>query len=79
LNAGRQVFERFSNSLGFDRRLIGADIRGSQAFARAGAGGHAAAGSARYRQAFDRILVIRAARPFSGRRDEDVHRWSSAS
>jgi argininosuccinate lyase len=29
------VFERFSGSLDFDRRLIDADIRGSQAFARA--------------------------------------------
>jgi len=30
-----EVFERFSGSLHFDRKLIGADIRGSQAFARA--------------------------------------------
>jgi argininosuccinate lyase len=30
-----EVFERFSGSLHFDKRLIGADIRGSQAFARA--------------------------------------------
>jgi argininosuccinate lyase len=30
-----EVFERFSGSLDFDRRLIQADIRGSQAFARA--------------------------------------------
>ena len=29
------VFERFSGSLHFDKRLIFADIRGSQAFARA--------------------------------------------
>ncbi len=29
------VFERFSGSLHFDRRLLDADIRGSQAFARA--------------------------------------------
>src|SRR5438105_616700 len=29
-----EVFERFSGSLHFDRRLIDADIRGSQAFAR---------------------------------------------
>jgi argininosuccinate lyase len=29
------VFERFSGSLSFDRRLLDADIRGSQAFARA--------------------------------------------
>lgn len=30
-----EVFERFSGSLDFDRRLVAADIRGSQAFARA--------------------------------------------
>ena len=30
-----EIFERFSGSLHFDRRLIDADIRGSQAFARA--------------------------------------------
>ena len=30
-----EVFERFSGSLHFDRKLIDADIRGSQAFARA--------------------------------------------
>ncbi|MCL6544437.1 MAG: argininosuccinate lyase [Bryobacteraceae bacterium] len=30
-----EIFERFSNSLGFDRRLLEADIQGSQAFARA--------------------------------------------
>src|SRR5580698_7892545 len=29
-----EIFERFSNSLHFDRRLIAADVRGSQAFAR---------------------------------------------
>ncbi len=29
-----EIFERFSNSLHFDRRLIEADVRGSQAFAR---------------------------------------------
>ncbi len=30
-----EVFERFSGSLHFDRKLIDADIRGSKAFARA--------------------------------------------
>jgi len=30
-----EVFERFSGSLDFDRRLMDADVRGSQAFARA--------------------------------------------
>ena len=29
------TFERFSGSLHFDKRLLAADIRGSQAFARA--------------------------------------------
>jgi argininosuccinate lyase len=29
-----EIFERFSKSLDFDKRLIGADVRGSQAFAR---------------------------------------------
>ena len=33
--AASDVFERFSGSLHFDRRLLDADIRGSQAFARA--------------------------------------------
>src|SRR3954454_21541924 len=30
-----EIFERFSGSLHFDKRLIDADVRGSQAFARA--------------------------------------------
>jgi len=30
-----EVFERFGNSLHFDRRLIDCDLRGSQAFSRA--------------------------------------------
>ena len=30
-----EVFERFSESLSFDRRLLAADVRGSQAWARA--------------------------------------------
>ena len=30
-----EVFERFSRSLGFDRKLLQADVKGSQAFARA--------------------------------------------
>ena len=29
-----EVFERFSGSLHYDRRLLAADVRGSQAFAR---------------------------------------------
>ena len=34
-DAASDVFERFSGSLHFDRRLLDADVRGSQAFARA--------------------------------------------
>jgi argininosuccinate lyase len=71
-----EVFERFSNSLGFDRRLIGADIRGSQAFARALervgilTGGERAA----IIEAFDRILEdSRDPAFFAGATDEDVH------
>ena len=54
-----EVFERFSNSLGFDRRLIGADIRGSQAFARAleRVGILTAGERAAIVEAFDRILL----------------------
>ena len=35
-----EIFERFSNSLHFDKRLIEADVRGSQAFARTGNPNH---------------------------------------
>ncbi len=71
-----EVFERFSQSLGFDRRLLEADIRGSQAWARA----------------LERVGILtvqerdallagleairaEAQRPdfFEGARDEDVH------
>lgn len=71
-----EVFERFSGSLHFDRRLIGADIRGSQAFARAleRAGILTAEERARIVEAFDGILE-ESARPgfFDGATDEDVH------
>jgi argininosuccinate lyase len=71
-----EVFERFSNSLGFDRRLIGADIRGSQAFGRAleRVGILTAEERAAIVEAFDRILVdSRNPAFFAGATDEDVH------
>ena len=71
-----EVFERFSNSLGFDRRLIGADIRGSQAFARAleRVGILTAAERAAIVEAFDGILVASGDPAFfAGATDEDVH------
>jgi argininosuccinate lyase len=71
-----EVFERFSNSLGFDRRLIGADIRGSQAFARAleRVGILTAEERAAIVEAFDQISVdSRDPAFFPGATDEDVH------
>ena len=71
-----EVFERFSGSLAFDRRLIGADIRGSQAFARAleQAGILNADERARIVAALDRIQE-ESTQPefFAGATDEDVH------
>src|SRR5450432_2696091 len=71
-----EVFERFSNSLHFDRRLLDADVRGSQAFARslARAGVLTDAECARITEAFDSIRAD-AAQPafFDGATDEDVH------
>ncbi|MFN7993333.1 MAG: argininosuccinate lyase [Bryobacteraceae bacterium] len=71
-----ETFERFSGSLDFDRRLIGADIRGSQAFARAleRAGILTADERARIVEAFDQIRE-EAAEPefYEGASDEDVH------
>lgn len=71
-----EVFERFSESLSFDRRLLEADIRGSQAWARAleRAGILTAAERGRIVTAFEEILA-EAARPdlFAGATDEDVH------
>src|SRR6516225_1221152 len=71
-----EVFERFSGSLDFDRQLIGADIRGSQAFARA-------LERARILTADERERIIsalegirlEASQPgfFDGAGDEDVH------
>ncbi|MGH9719296.1 MAG: lyase family protein, partial [Bryobacteraceae bacterium] len=71
-----EVFERFSGSLDFDRRLLEADIRGSQAFARAleRAGILSAGERERIVSAFDSILAD-SHQPgfFDGATDEDVH------
>jgi argininosuccinate lyase len=70
------VFERFSGSLDFDRRLVDADIRGSQAFARAleRVGILSAAERERIVAVYDE-LRSEAASPafFEGATDEDVH------
>ncbi len=71
-----EVFERFSGSLDFDRRLIDADIRGSQAFARAleQVGILTAEERAAIVGAFDQIRADSAAPSFyEGATDEDVH------
>src|SRR5580693_7259582 len=71
-----EVFERFSGSLDFDRRLIDADIRGSQAFARAleRVGILSADERAQIVEALDRILKESAEPEFyAGATDEDVH------
>jgi argininosuccinate lyase len=74
--APSEIFERFSNSLDFDRRLIDADIRGSQAFARAleRAGVLTAAERQSIVAAFDAIRA-EAGQPgfFDDATDEDVH------
>jgi argininosuccinate lyase len=71
-----ETFERFSNSLHFDRRLLAADVRGSQAFARslARAGVLTIAECSRIVEAFDSIRED-ANHPafFEGADDEDVH------
>jgi argininosuccinate lyase len=71
-----EVFERFGNSLNFDRRLIDCDIRGSQAFARAleRVGILTAEERAQIVDAFEQIRVDAAAPAFyEGATDEDVH------
>src|ERR1022692_986411 len=71
-----EIFERFSGSLDFDRRLIDADIRGSQAFARAleRTGILTAEERAQIVAAFDAIRADAAAPAFyEGATDEDVH------
>lgn len=71
-----EVFERFSGSLHFDRRLILADIRGSQAFARAlGRAAILSAGEVEQLvAAFDAIgNELKEPSFFEGASDEDVH------
>jgi argininosuccinate lyase len=71
-----EVFERFSGSLDFDRRLIDADIRGSQAFARAleRVGILTAEERAQIVAAFDAIAAEASSPAFyAGATDEDVH------
>jgi argininosuccinate lyase len=71
-----EVFERFSNSLHFDRRLLDADVQGSQAFARslARAGVLTQSECDVISDAFESIRRD-AADPafFHGATDEDVH------
>src|SRR5271157_4836621 len=71
-----EVFERFSGSLDFDRRLIDADIQGSQAFARAleRAGILTAGERELIVSAFEQIRAEAASPGFyEGATDEDVH------
>jgi argininosuccinate lyase len=71
-----EVFERFSGSLAFDRRLVQADLEGSAAWARAleRAGILTAAERDKLAAAFQ-ALASEAAAPafFEGAADEDVH------
>src|ERR1700683_561851 len=71
-----EVFERFSGSLDFDRRLIDADIRGSVAFAWAleGVGILTESERATLVQAFETLREqARSAHFYDGATDEDVH------
>ena len=71
-----EVFERFGNSLAFDRRLVDCDIRGSQAFARTleQVGILTADERARIVEALEQIRAEAAAPSFyEGATDEDVH------
>lgn len=71
-----EVFERFSGSLHFDKRLVDADCRGSQAFARelCRVGILEAAERDALVAAFDQIRAeARDAAFFEGAHDEDVH------
>jgi argininosuccinate lyase len=71
-----EIFERFSGSLHFDKRLLDADCRGSQAFARAlrQVGIVTAEECSTLESAFEQIRV-EAQQPgfFEGASDEDVH------
>src|ERR1700676_1350152 len=71
-----EVFERFSGSLDFGRRLIHADIQGSQAFARAleSVGILTAAERAQLVAAFDEIgAAANTPEFYASATDEDVH------
>jgi argininosuccinate lyase len=71
-----ELFERFSGSLHFDRRLLEADIRGSQAFARALEGVGILTAEERHTlvAAFDAIREdAKHASFYEGATDEDVH------
>jgi len=71
-----EVFERFSGSLHFDKRLIDADIRGSQAFARAleRVGILTADERTQLVDAFETMRAeAREAAFYEGAGDEDVH------
>jgi argininosuccinate lyase len=71
-----EVFERFSGSLDFDRRLIDADIRGSQAFACAleGVGILTAEECTQLVAAFENLRrQAQGAEFYAGATDEDVH------
>jgi len=71
-----EIFERFSNSLHFDRRLIEADVRGSQAFARSltRAGVLTVAECVEIVTAFESILEDSASPAFfDGADAEDIH------
>lgn len=71
-----EVFERFSESLSFDRRLLEADVRGSQTYARAlaRAGIYTLEEANTVVRALEEILE-ESRRPgfFDGATDEDVH------
>jgi len=71
-----QVFEDFSGSLHFDRKLIFADVRGSQAFARA-LGKQGILTDAEVQQLTDAFAAIaeeaKDPKYFEGASDEDVH------
>ncbi len=71
-----EVFERFSGSLHFDKKLLDADCRGSQAFARAleRAGILTAADREQIVAAFEQIRTeAQDPKYFDGATDEDVH------
>ncbi len=74
--ASSEVFERFSESLSFDRRLLAVDVRGSQTYARAlkHAGILDGDECSQLLNAFDEILA-EAQQPgyFDGATDEDIH------